>query len=72
MNNQSYHTDRMSEYPDAMVSAAEVSEADMPITPLPNPGEGGPVDNGMTNGGGSNIPVAPLPNPGEGGPVIKI
>ena len=35
-----------------------------PVIPLPNPGEGGPV-----NGGGSNIPVIPLPNPGEGGPV---
>lgn len=34
-----------------------------PVTPLPNPGEGGPVDSG------SNTPVVPLPNPGEGGPV---
>lgn len=36
-------------------------------TPLPEFGEGGPVDSGM--GGGSNVPVAPLPFPGEGGPV---
>lgn len=35
-------------------------------TPLPEFGEGGPVDPGPD---GSNIPVAPLPNPGEGGPV---
>jgi len=36
---------------------------DMPVAPLPNPGEGGPV------GGRPEIdrPVAPLPNPGEGG-----
>lgn len=40
--------------------------SDVPVTPLPNPGEGGPVDPGN---GGSNIPVTPLPNPGEGGPV---
>ncbi|WP_368295949.1 DUF4397 domain-containing protein, partial [Enterocloster citroniae] len=68
MNNQPYHTDRVNEYPDAVLNAAETSEADIPITPLPNPGEGGPVDsgNGTDNGG---IPVIPLPNPGEGGPV---
>ena len=70
MNNQSYHADRLNEYPDTIVNAAEVSEADMPATPLPNPGEGGPVDNGMNMpGNGSNIPSIPLPNPGEGGPV---
>lgn len=40
----------------------------MPVIPLPNPGEGGPVDPG-NNGNGSNVPVIPLPNPGEGGPV---
>lgn len=54
-----------------------------PVAPLPNPGEGGPVDDGAQTpavplpapgaGGPSydpaNIPVAPLPNPGEGGPV---
>lgn len=69
MNNQSYHPDRTNEYQDMMVSAAEVSEADVPITPLPNPGEGGPVDSGNNMEGGSNVPVIPLPNPGEGGPV---
>ena len=37
---------------------------DVPMIPLPNPGEGGPV-----NTGGENQPVTPLPNPGEGGPV---
>ncbi|SET95473.1 hypothetical protein SAMN05216521_103849, partial [Enterocloster clostridioformis] len=41
MNNQSYHTDRMSEYPDTLLTAAELGEADVPVTPLPNPGEGG-------------------------------
>lgn len=34
-------------------------------TPLPEFGEGGPVDPGP----GSSTPVAPLPGPGEGGPV---
>lgn len=38
--------------------------ANFPVTPLPNPGEGGPVAPGP---GGT--PVIPLPNPGEGGPV---
>lgn len=36
----------------------------IPVAPLPNPGEGGPVAPG-----GEDVPVAPLPNPGEGGPV---
>ena len=36
MNNQPYHTDRVNEYPDAVLNAAETSEADIPITPLPN------------------------------------
>ncbi|BDF71116.1 hypothetical protein CE91St41_16570 [Oscillospiraceae bacterium] len=44
----------------------ERSVSDMPVIPLPNPGEGGPVAPGP---GGSNVPVIPLPNPGEGGPV---
>lgn len=39
-------------------------------TPLPEFGEGGPVDSGMTNGG-SNTPSVPLPFPGEGGPVAS-
>nr|WP_326127075.1 DUF4397 domain-containing protein [uncultured Oscillibacter sp.] len=44
----------------------------IPVIPLPNPGEGGPVypgdmDTGVTDPG--QIPVVPLPNPGEGGPV---
>ena len=43
MNNQSYHTDRMNEYPDTLLTTAELGEADVPVTPLPNPGEGGPV-----------------------------
>lgn len=69
MNNQSYHTDRMNEYSDLMVSTAEVGEADIPVAPLPNPGEGGPVENGTTGGNEPNVPVVPLPNPGEGGPI---
>lgn len=36
-----------------------------PVTPLPNPGEGGAVFPGE-----ENIPVIPLPNPGEGGAVF--
>ena len=43
------------------------NRADVPVVPLPNPGEGGPVNGGTDNG--SNVPVNPLPNPGEGGPV---
>ncbi len=35
-----------------------------PVIPLPNPGEGGPVDSG-------DVPVPPLPNPGESGPVAN-
>ncbi len=40
----------------------------VPVVPLPNPGEGGPVFPGNTNTGAT--PVVPLPNPGEGGPVF--
>ena len=69
MNNQSYHTDRMNEYPDTLLTTAELGEADVPVAPLPNPGEGGPVDSGGNQNNGANVPVIPLPNPGEGGPV---
>ena len=69
MNNQSYHMDRANGYPDTLVSAAEINEADIPITPLPNPGEGGPVDSGNSMDNGAGVPVIPLPNPGESGPV---
>jgi len=41
----------------------------IPITPLPNPGEGGPAFSG--DAGISDIPVIPLPNPGEGGPAAS-
>ncbi len=44
----------------------------VPVIPLPNPGEGGPVYPGNTEGMGPSdgaTPVIPLPNPGEGGPV---
>lgn len=43
----------------------------IPVTPLPNPGEGGPIPTFPTDetGGGENVPVVPLPNPGEGGPI---
>lgn len=40
---------------------------DTPVTPLPNPGEGGPVYSGDDD---SQIPAIPLPNPGEGGRFI--
>ena len=65
----------------SMVKAAQTNEEDIPIAPLPNPGEGGPVyDDSMDNNSGGNgsfgddlssIPVIPLPNPGEGGPVYN-
>ena len=54
-------------------TAAEPAHYDpgqIPVIPLPNPGEGGPVypgDDTVTDPG--QIPVIPLPNPGEGGPV---
>ena len=38
----------------------------IPVTPLPNPGEGGAVFPGSAE----NIPAIPLPNPGEGGAVF--
>ncbi len=38
----------------------------IPVTPLPNPGEGGAVYPGTDPGG---APIVPLPNPGEGGAV---
>ena len=40
-----------------------------PVTPLPNPGEGGPVNSGNSGSPAGAEPVIPLPNPGEGGPV---
>ena len=42
------------------------NDADTPVVPMPNPGEGGPVPDGEAEG---NFPVVPLPNPGEGGPI---
>ena len=36
----------------------------IPVTPLPNPGEGGAVFPGDSS---AVVPVVPLPNPGEGG-----
>lgn len=46
------------------------SQDNTPVIPLPNPGEGGPVHPGNTNGNiQDNTPVILLPNPGEGGPV---
>lgn len=69
MNHQPYYTNSVNGYPDTMVSAAELSESDFPVTPLPNPGEGGPADSGGSAQGGSGMPVTPLPNPGESGPV---
>lgn len=35
---------------------------DTPVTPLPNPGEGGPVYSGDDD---SQIPAIPLPNPAK-------
>ena len=49
-------------YPDTLVSAAETRQEHTPVTPLPNPGEGGPVYDGSE-------PAIPLPNPGSGVPV---
>lgn len=59
------------------------SSRSRPVTPLPNPGEGGPIPpiantpgsllpspGEMPSQPGAGTPVAPLPNPGEGGPVV--
>ena len=53
----------------SMVKAAQTNEEDIPVTPLPDPGEGGPVyDDSMNNNPGGNgsfgddlssIPVIP-------------
>lgn len=62
------------------VSQTYMQERDTPVIPLPNPGEGGPVYDGMMTEqeqpgnvfpgqDASQIPVIPLPNPGEGGAV---
>ncbi len=59
-------------------------ERQVPVIPLPNPGEGGPVYEGMEEMPENNdagmppaeapqmpqIPVIPLPNPGEGTPAF--
>ncbi|MBQ7784953.1 MAG: DUF4397 domain-containing protein [Clostridia bacterium] len=42
----------------------------IPVTPLPNPGEGGAVFPGNDAPITDNAPVIPLPNPGEGGAVF--
>ena len=42
-----------------------VTTSDTPVIPLPDLGEGGPVDQNP----GAGVPVVPLPEPGEGGPV---
>ncbi|MBQ2989737.1 MAG: DUF4397 domain-containing protein [Clostridia bacterium] len=39
----------------------------IPVTPLPNPGEGGAVFPGGSTPSADAFPVIPLPNPGEGG-----
>lgn len=41
----------------------------IPVTPLPNPGEGGAVFPG-NDAAAEATPVIPLPNPGEGGAVF--
>ncbi len=53
-------------------STAEPAYTDpgqVPVIPLPNPGEGGPVYPGDMSTDPGQVPVIPLPNPGEGGPV---
>ena len=54
-----------------------IKNADVPVIPLPNPGEGGPLpDFNFPNIPDVSpepdmdaFPVIPLPNPGEGGPL---
>ena len=50
--------------------AARITDpSQVPVIPLPNPGEGGPVYPGNDYDPGQE-PVIPLPNPGEGAPSI--
>ena len=53
--------------------AGRMVNADEPMIPLPNVGEGEPAYPGNMSGGGATdpgqVPVIPLPNPGEGGPA---
>lgn len=70
MKHTSYYPDNDCQFPDTIVSAMETNPEQIPVIPLPNPGEGGPVENGGSQEG--NQPVIPLPNPGEGGPVAPI
>ena len=49
----------------AVQRSGDMADANTPVIPLPNPGEGGPV----APGDDADTPVIPLPNPGEGGPV---
>ena len=59
-------------YPDTLVSAAETGQENVPVAPLPNAGEGGPVYDGSSDENNAAVePVIPLPNPGEGGPVYE-
>lgn len=84
---------RMIRYYGMEQDAAEYQEAErrqrnepqgrnIPVTPLPNPGEGGPVYEGPATEQSKpevtippsntiQIPVIPLPNPGEGGPAFQ-
>lgn len=67
MNRQSYYSDN--NYETSAMNAMQIGdEAGIPVNPLPNPGEGGPVAGGPVFPD-ANFPVNPLPNPGEGGPV---
>lgn len=68
MNRQPYYLDNNDE-PSIVSTSAVDSDAGVPVIPLPNPGEGGPVADSNPPMPDANTPVIPLPNPGEGGPV---
>ena len=68
MNRQPYYLDNNDE-PSIVSTTAVDNDAQIPVIPLPNPGEGGPVADGNNSVPDANTPVIPLPNPGEGGPV---
>lgn len=61
----------MMEKNEANLYGSNVNGEDTPVSPLPNPGEGGPVYPGNSNNTEDNggTPTIPLPNPGEGGSV---
>ena len=60
----------MANTPVTLPETGEDGSAGIPVIPLPDPGEGGPVVAPGDENGSAGIPVIPLPDPGQGGPVV--